>query len=512
MPSISDEIILSLRAGLGGLRVVTRDEEALIKETKAPLVGDGERKVYIWSCASGLWQQFETSTRAIDDSLRDPFDFLFGMRRRLKDENEPCLFFMMGADFIIEKEPVLRRAFIEAVRVARSKGHLLLLVGRNENIHAEIHDEISTVRHALPSREDSEKTLKDMLATYKMEGDLDAILDAAAGLTASRQQDAFGVAIIEATEQQGAVDPLVVKSYKEREVGKKAQLTIKEPKIGFKDLIGHEYAKAYLGERKATLTEAARQAGIDSSKGVLFVGPPGTGKSRIAEAIAKEWGTPFLLLDTAGLYGSLLGESETRLAEALEIAERMAPCVLLIDEVERGFSAGSGDRDGGTQERILGKMLTWMASKTAPVFVVMTSNFADRLPAALIRKGRIDEIFCMGFPTAEERRAVFDLYLDKADPHLVQENDINQLVHATEGWVPSEIEAIVNAARITAFAAQRPVQTFDLVNEVSRTVPVSVSMRAQVEQMLEWASEYARRTDYSDAPEMEADDTRIIRA
>lgn len=506
---VAKQLILSLRAGLGGLRLITRDEEALLKETKGALIGAGERKIFTWSPASGLWQLLETVSRAVDDSARDPFDFLFGLRRRLRDESEPSVFFLFGADGILEKELVLRRAFIENVRIARSRGHLLLSVGRGENVHPEIHDEIQTVRHALPAREQTRAALTSLLGQYEMTGNVDALLDAAAGLTASRQQDAFGLAIIEAADQGTDVDANVVKTYKEREIGKKAQLQIKEPSIDYTNLIGHELLKRYLSERHAALSTTAREANIEPGKGVLLVGPPGTGKSRIAEATAKEWGVPFLNLDAAGLYGSLLGESETRLAEALEIAEKMAPCILLIDEVERGFA--TGDRDGGTQERVLGKMLTWMAAKTSPVFVMMTANFADRLPAALIRKGRIDEIFCLGFPTAEERKDVFDYYLAKAEPHLVKEDDVRQLVQTTEGWVPSEIEAIINAARFTAFAASRPVQTFDLVNEISRTVPVSRSMRVQVDHMMAWAGEYARRTNYDEQPEYN-DDNRIIRA
>lgn len=504
---IAKQLILSLRAGLGGLRLITRDEESLLRENKMTIIGQGERKIYTWSPASGLWQLLDNVSRAVDDSARDPFDFLFGLRKRLRDETDPCLFFMLGADAILEKEIVLRRSFIENVRVARSRGHLILLVGRNETIHPEIHDEIQTVRHALPTREASHTSLTGLLRQYDMQGDVDALLDAAAGLTASRQQDAFGLAIIEAADQGTKVDANIVKQYKEQEIGKKAQLQIIEPTIDYSNLIGHEHLKTYLLERRAGLSPAARTAGL-RAQGMLVVGPPGTGKSRLAEATAKEWGVPFLSLDAAGLYGSLLGESESRLAEALEIAEKMAPCILLIDEVERGFS--SGDRDGGTQERVLGKMLTWMAAKTSPVYVIMTSNFADKLPAALIRKGRIDEIFCMGFPTAEERRAVFEYYLKKAEPHAVQENDIRQLVQTTEGWVPSEIEAVVGAARFTAFAANRPVQTFDLVNEVTRTVPVSRSMRVQVDHMMAWASEYARRTDYDEQPTIT--DERILRA
>jgi len=500
------------KAAFGGVRVVTRDEETLLATVKQPLLAVG--KLHSWSPAAGLWEHATGGTIRKGETLRDPFEFALSLRPMLTDAKESLALVVFGLDYWLEKEPVVRRCVIEAVRVARSRGHLLLLVSRVESIHAEIHDEISTLHHDLPERDETETTLSKLLDAYKVEGDKSAVLDAAAGLTAARQKDAFSLAIVEARERQGPIDPGMVRRFKESEVGKKSFLKIEEPSTGFSDLIGHEYLKTWAKERRVGLSPAARAAGLPSPKGILMVGPPGTGKTRFAEAIAKEWGVPFLTLDAGGLYGSLLGESESRLAEALEIAERMAPCLLLLDEVERGFGGGAGgDRDGGTQERILGKLLTWLATKSSPVFVVMTSNFADRLPAAMIRKGRLDETFCLDFPSSAEREAVFRHYLAKTQ-HTISDAMLKMLVSSTEGWAPSEIEACVGAARFAAFSSNRAVVWGDVDSEIQKTVPVSRSMVEQVERMRAWAKAFARQTSYADdaAAEDAATEGRVIRA
>lgn len=504
-------LIRAYKAAFGGVRVITRDEETLLATVKTPLLAIG--KLQSWSPAAGLWEHAAGGTIRKGESLRDPFEFALSLRPTLTDTKESTAFVIFGLDYWLEKEPVVRRCVIEAVRVARSRGHLLILVSRVESIHPEVHDEVTTLHHDLPDRADSEATLTKLLEAYKVDGDTSAVLDAAAGLTAARQKDAFSLAIVEAKEQGGAVDPGTVRRFKENEVGKKSFLKIAEPAVGFSDLIGHDYLKTWAKERRVGLSPAARAAGLPSPKGILMVGPPGTGKTRFAEAIAKEWGVPFLALDAGGLYGSLLGESEARLAEALEIAERMAPCLLLLDEVERGFGGGAGgDRDGGTQERILGKMLTWLATKTSPVFVVMTSNFADRLPAAMIRKGRLDETFCLDFPSSAEREAVFRHYLGKTQ-HNVSDTSLRMLVSATEGWAPSEIEACVNAARFAAFSANRAIVWGDVDNEVKKTVPVIRSMAEQVERMRAWAKAFARQTSYDDQiDDVTATEGRVIRA
>jgi len=495
MTALKDKIMRSHRAGFGALHVVTRDEESFYTLMKGPLAERG--KFYVWSTASGLWEQGPSTLTRIDGNLRDPWEFLLGLRSRIADSTGIASYMLAGLDGLLDKEPVLRRALVEAVRSARAKGHMLLLIGRADTMHAELSDEIGTVWHELPSRDQARDSLTKMTTRYSATvPDMEKVLDAAQGLTATRMADAFGLAVVDAKDNQRPVDPGVVREFKEAEVGKKSFLKIETPKIRYSDLIGHEYLKSWLRERRTALSPAAQAAGLPSPKGVLFVGPPGTGKSRFVEATASEWGVPWLTLDAGGLYGSYLGESEARLSEAIEIAERMSPCLLLIDEVERGFSAGGGGRDGGTQERVLGKLLTWMASKSAPVFVVMTSNFADRLPAALIRKGRIDETFLLDFPTDDERRSIFDHYLRLAAPHNVTEPDIESLVRWTDQWSPSEIEATVLSARFTAYSQSRQVSLHDLVAEIEKTVPVSRSMAAEVTHMRVWATANARRTAY----------------
>lgn len=507
---LKDKIMRAHRAGFGALRVVTRDEEAFYTLMKQPLTERG--KFFVWSPASGLWEQGPATLTRVDANLRDPWEFLMGLRTRITDATGIASFLLTGLDVLLDREPVLRRALIEGVRAARAKGHMLLLIGRGDVIHAELSDEIGTVWHELPSREQARESLTKMTTRYEaVVPDIEKVLDAAQGLTATRMADAFGLAIVDSRDTRKPVDANVVREFKEAEVGKKSFLKIETPKIGYADLIGHEYLKAWLLERRVALSPAARSAGLPAPKGVLFVGPPGTGKSRFVEATASEWGVPWLTLDAGGLYGSYLGESEARLSEAIEIAERMSPCLLLIDEVERGFSSGrGGDRDGGTQERVLGKLLTWMAAKTAPVFVVMTSNFADRLPAALVRKGRVDETFLLDFPSDDERKAIFEHYLKRAEPHNVSDRDVDALVRWTDQWSPSEIEATVLAARFTAYAQQRQVALHDLVAEIEKTVPVARSMADQVAHMRLWAQANARKTSYSEPAS--ATNERVLQA
>jgi len=195
------------------------------------------------------------------------------------------------------------------------------------------------------------------------------------------------------------------------------------------------------------------------------------------------------------LFGSMLGESEANADIAMEIAEKMSPCVLLVDEVERAFGGdkGSGDRDGGTTERVIGKFLTWMATKKEPVFVVFTSNEASSLPAQMIRKGRLDSIFFLDFPEEKERTEILEYYLKKG-PYDMNEEQLKRLVEMTDNWAPAEIEAAVGDARYTAFERGEPLSYFDVKSEIQQAVPVSVSMSGQIDRMREWAREYARST------------------
>jgi AAA+ superfamily predicted ATPase len=485
-------------ASFGGIKIVTRDEHVCQKQLRAALKGD----VLVWSAASGLWGlEDDGKLMPVDPEKTDAFEFGLQLKDYLRDRSEQTQtsIIALGYDHWLNEDPVLRRHMFETVKDSRATGNLVLLVSRHEELHPELHDEIGIIRHPLPDREAAQDELERLLSRneVRVNGQLDLALDAVQGLTSSRQADAFSLAIVDALmDKRELIDVDVLRRYKEEEIGRLDYLKVSEPSKSFDDLKGHNYLKTWLRNRRLGFLPEAVEAAVPTPRGVMFVGPPGTGKSRLVEACASEWRVPFLTLDVGSVFSKYVGESEAQITNAIEIAERMSPCVLLIDEVERAVGGeGGNSNDGGTTDRVIGKLLTWMANKTAPVFVVFTSNKADQLPAALIRKGRLDEIFFVDFPTATERTDVFNYYLGKA-PTEVKDTDLAKLVKATDQWSGAEIEAAVGDARFTAFADnKRLVTTQDVMQEISRTTPVSKSMADQISRMRKWAESYARNTD-----------------
>ncbi|MBM5814931.1 MAG: AAA family ATPase, partial [Cyanobacteria bacterium M_DeepCast_100m_m1_067] len=242
-------------------------------------------------------------------------------------------------------------------------------------------------------------------------------------------------------------------------------------------------------QRHMAFSEEAMRYGLPLPRGVLLVGPQGTGKSLTAKAIAHSWAMPLLRLDVGRLFSGLVGASEARTRDMIQRAEAMAPCVLWIDEIDKGFGLGAGGdsrSDGGTSQRVLGTVLTWMAEKTSAVFVVATANGVDKLPAELLRKGRFDEIFLLDLPSPAERRAILDLQLRRRRPaHAIP---LDVLVDRTVGFSGAELEQTVIEAMHLAFAEQREFGEADLIAAASQVVPLSRTAREQLETLQTWAS------------------------
>ena len=248
--------------------------------------------------------------------------------------------------------------------------------------------------------------------------------------------------------------------------------------------------KSWLGKRRSIIAEPKRAAefGLEFPKGVLLVGVPGCGKSLCAKAVAREWGLPLLKLDPATLYNKYIGETEKNFRRAMDVATRVAPVVLWIDEIEKAFASSDGNEDGGVSQRVLGTFLSWMQERDGDVFVVATANDVTRLPAEFLRKGRFDEIFFVDLPVEEARRAIFDIHLKKRgqDPAAF---DIDALVAATEGFSGAEIEQVIVSALYTAFAEGAPVSTDTIIAEVRATRPLSLTMAERVAALRAWARE-----------------------
>ena len=252
--------------------------------------------------------------------------------------------------------------------------------------------------------------------------------------------------------------------------------------------------KRWLDLRRVAFSGDASRMGVDPPKGVLLLGVQGAGKSMAAKAIAGSWNVPLMRLDFAVLYNKFHGESERNLREALKQAEAMAPCVLWIDEIEKGLAADGGGSDGGVSRRLLGTVLTWMAERAAKVFLVATANDVTQLPPELLRKGRLDEIFFVDLPQADTRADIFRIHLKKRKLDAAK-FDLPQLAVAADGFSGAEIEQAIVAAIYEALATKLPLATGHVLAEIGRTRPLSVVMAEKVEALREWAAGRTVRAD-----------------
>lgn len=261
-------------------------------------------------------------------------------------------------------------------------------------------------------------------------------------------------------------------------------LTFELDTAAFSDVGGLAALKRWLEQRRRAFLEP--DPALDSPRGILLVGVQGGGKSLAAKAVAGLWGLPLLRLDFGTLYNKFFGETERNLRASLDTATAMAPCVLWVDEIEKAIA--SGDYDSGTSKRVLGTLLTWMAERDAPVFLVATANRIDQLPPELIRKGRMDEIFFVDLPDAGVRRQIFDIHLNKRGLNAA-DFDLDTLADHSEGFSGAEIEQAVVAGLYLAREQQAGLDTRHLLMELEQTRPLSVVMAEPLEALRRWALE-----------------------
>ena len=252
----------------------------------------------------------------------------------------------------------------------------------------------------------------------------------------------------------------------------------------FAELAGMLNLKNWLQQREHFFHQSVDMAGMESPKGILLLGVQGCGKSVAAKAVAGAWKVPLLRLDFGRLYNKYIGESESNIRQALKTAEVMSPCVLWIDELEKGISVT--ENDDGTSQRILGTLLTWMSENKKQVFIVATSNAIEQLPPELIRKGRLDEVFFVDLPTTEVRKAIFRIHADKRNLDKSSLN-MTKLAEMTEGFSGSEIEQLVVSAIYSAHAEKSDVTMDTLIDEIGKTRPLSVLMAEKIAELRHWA-------------------------
>ena len=253
----------------------------------------------------------------------------------------------------------------------------------------------------------------------------------------------------------------------------------------FSDVGGLTRLKSWLAQRRPAFRGDADAAHLDPPKGILLLGIQGCGKSLAAKATAAIFGVPLLRLDFGTVYDKYHGETERKLRESLQTADVMSPCVLWIDEIEKGIAGR--DSETGTTQRVLGTFLTWMAERASQVFVVATANDITRLPPELVRKGRFDEIFFVDLPSEEIRAAILAIHLSARNQPLGN-FDIAALAKAMNDFSGAEIEQAVVSALYLAHARREPLGTAHIHKEIAQTRPLAVVMEERIEALRNWAA------------------------
>ena len=390
-----NQITNYIRAGYPGINIISCEEARIESELKSIAESLGH-SLYGWSITQGI-------VDAKDGHRREALEPLAAIDTVEELPENSLLLLKDFHQFLEEGNPVLLRKVKESLRAGKTKGKTLIILGCRLALPPELQREFAVVEFALPDKTELENVLDNIAASAnlpKPEGEeREFLLDAASGLTSIEAENAFALSVVES----GQLRPAAVAREKANEVKKGGLLEVCPKAPSLDEIGGLDQLKAWLVQRRDAFGKDAQQYGLPAPKGLLIVGIPGTGKSLTAKATASVFNRPLLKLDAGQLFGGLVGQSEANTRSVIATAEAIAPCVLWVDELEKGFSGArsSGASDGGTASRVLGTFLSWLQDRKAPVFVVATANDVTQLPAELLRKGRFDELFFVDLPTLE---------------------------------------------------------------------------------------------------------------
>lgn len=394
-------------------------------------------------------------------------------------------------------DPRTARALRELVHAWHATDRRIVLIDSMGDMPASIAALATKIDVPLPDEAEVDRivraTVRDLSKRARIEAlvsesDLKTIVRNLAGLT-RRQVEQI---VVDASLDDGrfsASDLPLIMARKRRMLSASGVLEFVEAPESLDGVGGLRNFKEWVGQRGRAFDDRAAQFGIRPPRGVLILGVQGTGKSLSAKAIATAWKRPLARLDPGALYDKFIGESEHRLREALKQAEAMAPVVLWIDEIEKGFAgAATQSVDGGLSKRMFGALLTWMQEHTSHVFLVATANDIEALPPELLRKGRFDEIFFVDLPGAEVRKQVLAIHLRARGRGAdVPRIDLDRLAAATEGYSPAELEHAVNGALHEAFECGTGLTTEMVERAALRSPPLSATARERVEALRVWA-------------------------
>ncbi len=491
---IDRDIEILIRARYPIIYILTWEEKRVEKALEN-IAKARNKGIYTWSITDGLTTTV-TGGR-FSDTLKDPLNVLDHVMK----STESALYILKDFHPFM-KEPKIIRKLKDVASAIKTSHNTLIILSPEMVIPKEMEKEITVVDYPLPDYEDIKKLLHKLIDSIKRNPRVrieltpnteEKVIKAALGLTLNEAENVFAKAVV-MNNHLGEEDIDVILSEKEQIIRKSGLLEYYHANEKFNHIGGLDHLKVWLVKRGSAFSEKARKFGLPEPKGILLLGVQGCGKSLCAKVVSSLWNLPLLRLDMGNIFSGLIGSSESNIRKAIKIAESLSPCILWIDEIEKGMSGiqSSGMSDGGTTSRVFGTLLTWMQEKTKPVFVIATANDITQLPPEMLRKGRFDEIFFVDLPTREERRKIFEIHINKRgrDPSKF---DIDTLVELSEGFSGAEIEQAVISGLFDAFSRGGELTTQDLINAIKETFPLSKTMRDKIEWLRNWAKDRARR-------------------
>ncbi len=487
------------------------------------------RTVYTWTATKGIQRDGRPASRS---DTKQPL----GALEMIETNEEAAIFLLL--DFHVYFGFGGRVADFQIIRKLRD------IIGKIKNnpnpqnvifvspvlmLPVELQKDVTILEFDLPGPEELRDLLNEMIEANQQSGrihieltadDEQLLVNAALGLTLHEAENAFARAMVD-NGRLDAEDVAIVLEEKCQIIRKSEILEYVRTDTTMKDVGGLANLKRWLEKRDRAWLDEAKDYCLPAPKGILITGVPGCGKSLTAKATSALWQLPLLRLDVGKVFSGIVGSSEENVRKALRTAEAVAPSILWIDEIEKGFGSASSTIDGGTTSRVFGTFLTWMQEKCKPVFVLATANNISRLPPEFLRKGRFDEIFFVDLPTNSERQAILQVHLGKRLRNQKAIKDfrldgpaLSRLVDMTEGFTGAEIEQAIVSALFDAFADRRSLTMDDLFKAIRNTVPLSVTMAEEIIALREWADVRAvaatpaeERSEYSVATgaETEAD-------
>ncbi len=480
MNSWSNNLELLIKSRTSLIWIRTKEEERLERLVNLSCERLNIKRFVCWDCVSGI-------KGLINETGKFPNNPL-GILNWLMGQGSEVSTVLLVKDFHkFYDDPTISRTLKKLSSALKETSHNLIISSHLFPSSEELDELMTTINLPLPNQKELKNLIKKIAINTNSnleEQDLNELSIASSGLTEIKVKQVTAKALA----QRGKISKEDIRDIleeKKQVIARSEILEFFEAKSSQDDIGGLDVLKVWLNQRYRAFSKEARDYGLPIPKGVLLVGAQGTGKSLTAKSISKSWSMPLLRLDVGRLFSSLVGSSEARTRETISRAEAMSPCILWIDEIDKGFG-GDARSDGGTSQRVLASLLTWMAEKESAVFVIATANAIDKLPAELLRKGRFDEIFFLDLPNSEERMSILDLHLKKRRPDY--RFPLSTIIDRTDGFSGAELEQAVIEGMHISFSENRELMEKDLIMAVSELVPLSRTAKEQINLLKEWSS------------------------